>query len=211
MGAQANQPSADVPEDFDLAVWAAREALAQYYEGFGGAYRITAAAYRSGRFDRERDVINACSAAQIALADRQAREEARNGGGWRTIDSAPKDGRMFLGWDGFNMWPCVRMGDDPVLAVGQLRIGMMKGSEATHWMPLPAPPAIDLSPVEGDLQPWPHGCIKRSSCARNRACMYGMNGSCPHFDRAGISQEVDAEAYRLTGGLAGSPVEGERR
>jgi hypothetical protein len=36
-------------------------------------------------------------------------------------------------------------------------------------------------------QPWPAGCIKKSSCARNRTCAYG----CHHQSRD-IGEEVDA-------------------
>jgi len=41
--------------------------------------------------------------------------------------------------------------------------------------------------------PWPNGCIKRASCARNKRCMYGMNGRCRHEGRA-IAEEVEAAA-----------------
>lgn len=39
---------------------------------------------------------------------------------------------------------------------------------------------------------WPRGCIKRSSCARHKACVYT---NCPHQDR-NIKEEVEAEIAR---------------
>lgn len=42
---------------------------------------------------------------------------------------------------------------------------------------------------------WPFGCVKQSSCARHKACMYG----CPWHSKRNISGEVDAETERRGG------------
>lgn len=63
---------------------------------------------------------------------------------WRTIDTAPRDGRQVLLWDGSDMccaefhtaadgtawWELAHTGNKVT----------MLGREATHWQPLPEPP-----------------------------------------------------------------------
>jgi len=134
------------------------------YEDFFAAYRFVP---RSRMYSNDclktrlrsllasEDVAHADEAE--AITDRQAREEARDGGEWRTIDSAPKDGRhcilsvphgaFFYSVQGCydelrKRWVHVLNTDEQPLA----------------WMPnvllpaefKPAPPAIEPSPVEGD-------------------------------------------------------------
>ena len=86
-----------------------------------------------------------------AIADRQAREEARDGGGWRTIDSAPRE------WvDVLLFVPKLRCDHRKVCEgwydenKGEWRSAAFGRVRPTHWRPLPAAPAIEPSPVEGD-------------------------------------------------------------
>jgi len=144
MAAQANQPSADVPEDVRRL---ARDKLCGAIQDnrVGAAVKMT-------MFGRTFDAFLAAFEDAI-LADRQTREEARDGGGWPTIDSARRDGTTILigrynnGWEeittaSWNMYP----------KVGEEGLHGFRGYMdcATHWNPLPAPPAIEPSPVEGD-------------------------------------------------------------
>lgn len=129
MGAQANQPSADAPEDVK------KRAL-------NAALEITGCGLVSNQ--RIADVVSAA-----ILADRQAREEARDGGGWRTIDSAPRDGtwvliatHQFVGGVVLARWSRTNQ--------HFVDIDQDDYFDASHWMPTPAPPAIEPSPVEGD-------------------------------------------------------------
>jgi len=59
---------------------------------------------------------------------------------WQPIETAPNDGRVFLAWDGYSMWFCVKIEDNPVVAIGQGVLATMKGKDATHWQFLPTPP-----------------------------------------------------------------------
>lgn len=57
---------------------------------------------------------------------------------WRPIESAPKDKELLLGW--WSTWP------ELFWEVAAGLYGSTKGrwihGQATHWMPLPAPPAL---------------------------------------------------------------------
>lgn len=68
------------------------------------------------------------------------------GGGWRPIETAPKDGRHLLLW---TMSECpivsahwVEFEGHGYWAFDEALIGEIAGSveDATHWMPLPTPP-----------------------------------------------------------------------
>lgn len=85
------------------------------------------------------------AAATIArLSEALAEAEKKGAEDWQPIETAPDDARVFLGWDGYGMWPCMKLEGSAVVAVGQGRLAIMKGEDATHWRPLPAPPR-DLS------------------------------------------------------------------
>lgn len=95
-----------------------------------------------------------CDCAQAAIAALAAAERVR-GDGWRTIDSAPKDGTPILvardmgnswGWvrgtaywvdvRGISGWVARGITDPP----GELGLG-----DPTHWQPLPPPPHQDCT------------------------------------------------------------------
>jgi hypothetical protein len=63
---------------------------------------------------------------------------------WRPIDTAPQDGSLLLvGW--WRTWPEVKW-ECEVNAAGNLDTGQpgtcWAHGQATHWLPLPAPPAL---------------------------------------------------------------------
>lgn len=74
--------------------------------------------------------------------------------GWRSIDTAPKDGRGVMlidmsapkpeagtGWFVFDVWTAVQ----PIAALALDRevFEAMVWVSPTHWMPLPTPPALE--------------------------------------------------------------------
>lgn len=72
-------------------------------------------------------------------------------GGWRTIESAPKDGTVILLWYFFNpVFKPPKPGMYAIASWGECRGGRIGwrdpfahyefSNDATHWMPLPAPP-----------------------------------------------------------------------
>ena len=67
---------------------------------------------------------------------------------WRPIESAPKDGRQFLVWDihyGVRIGRAhIRADHDDWLSYMDAHKGSSKGGiRATHWLPLPPPPAMN--------------------------------------------------------------------
>ncbi len=67
-------------------------------------------------------------------------------GTWYPIESAPKDGRQFLVWDihyGVRIGRAhIRADHDDWLSYMDAHKGSSKGGiRATHWLPLPPPPA----------------------------------------------------------------------
>jgi len=80
---------------------------------------------------------------------------------WRPIETAPKDGSLFLGWVAAERWSAVdgggsgRSADTSEvdfcqwrnMATGGFYENMMgqigDAQDITHWMPLPAPPSAD--------------------------------------------------------------------
>lgn len=79
----------------------------------------------------------------IALIRQQQKEIERLGGGWRPIETAPKDDTKFLGCEPahdyyFVCWKEWKNDDgSPVYFNGDVVV------EPTHWMPLPAVPVVD--------------------------------------------------------------------
>lgn len=62
--------------------------------------------------------------------------------GWRSIETLPMDETPVLVWNGLSMhvaWIFLWDGDTPVWYTGEAIV------DATHWMPLPAPPKADQS------------------------------------------------------------------
>ena len=55
---------------------------------------------------------------------------------WRPIDTAPRDADVLLGW--WQDWP-ERQWECAAGLAGSTKGGWLHG-QATHWMPLPAPP-----------------------------------------------------------------------
>lgn len=93
--------------------------------------------------DKVRDLLLDCRA---ALSDPQIRREV---GGWRPIESAPKDGTAILllykGHAVEALWECVDSGDgesgkQPAYRWSSEFDFFGYGTEPTHWMPLPEPP-----------------------------------------------------------------------
>lgn len=63
--------------------------------------------------------------------------------GWQPIETAPKDGSLFL------IWPYDDEHATGLWRRGRLIIaccGQGVGADVTHWMPLPAPPQGDTKP-----------------------------------------------------------------
>lgn len=62
-------------------------------------------------------------------------------GEWKPIESAPADFAAFLACDQWGqMWLCFRDSDGRVGAYAEATQSLFRGADATHWMPLPAPP-----------------------------------------------------------------------
>lgn len=64
---------------------------------------------------------------------------------WRTIDSAPMNEKVLLGWMSSDSW---RYSIDEYKRewdLGNYRSGITVHDRATHWMPLPEPPS-DATP-----------------------------------------------------------------
>lgn len=87
------------------------------------------------------EVIPELLDAADALAAEKAQAFAQGADGWRPIDSAPHATKVLLGWEeATGEWNC---------AVGQASWGWRNEAastrsqhgRATHWMPLPPPPA----------------------------------------------------------------------
>ena len=75
-------------------------------------------------------------------------QEAAGRAGWRTIDSAPRDGTLVLlfgGLKGDYDWPYV--GLFPKVAWYRVGGRSNENAEPTHWMPLPDPPAVAAPPA----------------------------------------------------------------
>jgi len=75
--------------------------------------------------------------------------------GWRPIETAPKDGSSILLWDGWRMQVCAWDFDDLydrepkhwVYGEAQGEYNVRETfDDATHWMPLPAPPKRETRP-----------------------------------------------------------------
>lgn len=63
---------------------------------------------------------------------------------WQPIETAPKDGSRFLGWDRLNDEASICFysegAGDPAF-VGFFHVGdWLGGASLSHWMPLPPPP-----------------------------------------------------------------------
>lgn len=68
--------------------------------------------------------------------------------GWKTIDSAPKDGTGILAYvDGFGMGQFVLFWLDGYWREGASLMGLK--TQPTHWQPLPAPPALPQPTGDG--------------------------------------------------------------
>jgi hypothetical protein len=63
---------------------------------------------------------------------------------WQSIDTAPKDGSEFLGWNGVThdpwFWHADPRGKRPCWARHFRGITDDRRQPPTHWMPLPEPP-----------------------------------------------------------------------
>lgn len=61
---------------------------------------------------------------------------------WRSIESAPKDGSIFLGWQSLEPFPvAIRWScGEWVYADCALRGAVGEAGEVTHWMPFPTLP-----------------------------------------------------------------------
>lgn len=104
---------------------------------------------------------------QVALLDRLV-SGAPEGGEWRTIDSAPKDGTQILvarageeigmgaveivDWCVMENWHWEQVGDDLYRKVQDAPSEFWNGNghRATHWMPLPAAPSPSASLQAGE-------------------------------------------------------------
>lgn len=74
-------------------------------------------------------------------------EEAANSG-WQPIETAPRDGTCFLGFDPF--LNCVFIGHMFKFHDGFKFVANALVRDATHWRPLPQPPKDALEQAEGD-------------------------------------------------------------
>ena len=76
---------------------------------------------------------------------------SRDGSEWQPIESAPKDGVGFLAcigkWQTVCCWNKYRGG---WCAVGPGYPNYERGEIPTHWMPLPAPPALKTAKGTGE-------------------------------------------------------------
>jgi len=83
-----------------------------------------------------------------ALSDAPARE------GWRSMDSAPKDGTPFIAAQGEWIYRCQWLRDEPdegALREGWFDLENMSFEEPTHWLPYEAlPPLPTASPTGED-------------------------------------------------------------
>lgn len=104
---------------------------------------------------------------QVALLDRIV-SGAPEGGEWRTIDSAPKDGTQILvarageeigmgaveivDWCVMENWHWEQVGDDLYRKVQDAPSEFWNGNghRATHWMPLPAAPSPTAAQQAGE-------------------------------------------------------------
>jgi len=68
-------------------------------------------------------------------------------GEWRPIETAPHETNVLLAWLDWSLPGLWRM-EAGMASWGwrnEVASTMSKHGEATHWMPLPAPPALDLA------------------------------------------------------------------
>jgi hypothetical protein len=83
-----------------------------------------------------------------SIQDKAAALSASPQDGWKTIDSAPKDGTGILAYvDGFGMGQFVLFWLDGYWREGASLMGLK--TQPTHWQPLPAPPALPQPTGDG--------------------------------------------------------------
>lgn len=103
---------------------------------------------QGGLIDQQGDLI-ADLYAQIGKLEGEV-ERLRGERMWQRISTAPKDGTRILAWPYWKEHPValVRWSESSVLPHWRTPGGLWGNLQPTHWMPLPAPPATDVTNPE---------------------------------------------------------------